>query len=151
MGGFQPYGLLLAIHVEMGGNSVSIHIKLVDAPLDYNLLLGRNWFYAMKVVASTVFRIAQFPFQGKIIIVDQLDFITPSAITNDANSILLLNTLQYKDIGLGLIKDSSLMGVFPSSNPPLASQTTSINMFFSAHVDKGKAIANESTSFSPFE
>ena len=40
--GFQPYGLLPAIHVELGGNLVSIHIEVVDAPLDYNLLLGRN-------------------------------------------------------------------------------------------------------------
>ena len=43
------------------------------------------------------------------------------------------------------------MGVFPSSDPPLASQTASINMISSSHIDKGKAIANKSTSFSPFE
>ena len=67
----------------------------------------------MQVVALTIFWIVQFPFQGKIVTVDQLDFITPSAITNDANNVLLLNTPQYKDIGVGLIKDSSLMGVFP--------------------------------------
>ena len=40
--GFQPYGLLPAIHVELGGNSVSIHIEVIDDPLDYNLLLGIN-------------------------------------------------------------------------------------------------------------
>ena len=34
--GFQPYGLLPTIHVELGGKSVSIHIEVVDAPLDYN-------------------------------------------------------------------------------------------------------------------
>ena len=52
---FQTYVLLLAIHVELGGKSVSIHIEVVDAPLDYNLLLGRNWFYAMQVVALNIF------------------------------------------------------------------------------------------------
>ena len=92
----------------------------------------------MKDVASTVFRIIQFPFQGKIVTVDQLDFITSSAITNDANSIMLLNNSQYKDIGVGLIKYSSLMGVFPSSDPPPASQTASINMISTSHADKGK-------------
>ena len=102
--GFQPYGLLPAIHVELRGKLVSIHIEVVDAPLDYNLLLGHNWFYAMQVVASVVFRIVKFPFQGKIFTVDQLDFITPSAITNDANNVPLLNTPQYKGIGVGLIK-----------------------------------------------
>ena len=55
--GFQPYGLLPAIHVELGGKSVSIHIEVVYAPLDYNLLLGHNWFYAMQAVASTIFYI----------------------------------------------------------------------------------------------
>ena len=54
--GFQPYGLLPAIHVELGGKSISIHIEVVDALLDYNLLLGRNWFYAMQAIASTIFR-----------------------------------------------------------------------------------------------
>ena len=105
----------------------------------------------MQVVASTIFWIIHFPFQGKIVTVDQLDFITPSAITNDAKSVLILNAPQYKDIGVGLIKYSSLMGFFPSSDPPPTSQTASINMISTSHTDKGKEIADESTSFSPFE
>ena len=52
---FQPYGLLPTIHFELGGKLVSIHIDVIDTHLDYNLLLGHNWFYAMKVVASTIF------------------------------------------------------------------------------------------------
>ena len=40
--GFQPYGLLPAIQVELGGKSVSIHIEVIGAPLDSNLLLGCN-------------------------------------------------------------------------------------------------------------
>ena len=43
------------------------------------------------------------------------------------------------------------MGVFPLSNPPPASQTTSINMISTSHMDKGKSIADESTSLTPFE
>ena len=105
----------------------------------------------MQDVASTIFRIVQFPFQGQIVTVDQLDFITPSTITNDANNVPLLNTPHYQDIGVGLIKYSSLMGVFPSSNPPLSLQTASINIISSSRIDKGKAIVDESSSFSPFE
>ena len=105
----------------------------------------------MQVVAQIVFWIVQFPFQGKIVTIDQLDFITISAITNDANRIPLLNTPQYKDIGVGIIKYYSLMGVFPSFDPPPASQIASINMISTSHADKGKEIADESTSFSPFE
>ena len=53
--GFQPHGLILTLSVELGGKSVSIQVEVVDVPLDYNLLLGRNWFYAMTAVALTVF------------------------------------------------------------------------------------------------
>jgi len=105
----------------------------------------------MQAIASTVFQIVQFPFQGNLVTIDQLDFIMPSAITNDENNVPLLNTPQYKDIRVGLIKDSSLMGVFPLSNPPPTSQTASINMISTSHIDKGKAIADESISFSPFK
>ena len=55
--GFQPYGLLPTIHVELGDKLVSIHIEVVDTPLDYKLLLGHNSFYAMKAIASTIFQI----------------------------------------------------------------------------------------------
>ena len=53
---FQSHGMLPGLSVELGGNIVSIQVEVDDAPLDYNLLLGRDWFYAITVVASTVFR-----------------------------------------------------------------------------------------------
>ena len=53
--GFQPHGLILALAVELGGKTISIQVEVVNVPLDYNLLLGRNWFYAMTVDASTIF------------------------------------------------------------------------------------------------
>ena len=43
------------------------------------------------------------------------------------------------------------MGVFPSSDPPPALQTVYINMISTSHANKGKAIADESSSFPPFE
>jgi hypothetical protein len=33
------------------------NIEVVNAPLDYNLLLGHSWFYAMIVVTYLMFRI----------------------------------------------------------------------------------------------
>ena len=44
------------LSVELGGKTVSIQVEVVDSLLDYNLLLGRNWFYAMSVVTLMVFR-----------------------------------------------------------------------------------------------
>ena len=72
--GFQLHGLMPTLSVELGGKIVSIHMEFVDTPFFYNILLGRNWFYAMTVVASTVFRTLQFPHLGKIVTIDQLDF-----------------------------------------------------------------------------
>ena len=53
--GFHPHGLISALVVGLGGKIISIQVEVVDAPLDYNLLLGRNWFYAMTALTLTVF------------------------------------------------------------------------------------------------
>ena len=53
---------------------MSIEVEVIDAPLDYNLLLGRNWTYAMSAITSIVFCVMVFPHEGKVITVDQLDF-----------------------------------------------------------------------------
>jgi hypothetical protein len=45
--GFQPHGLLQYFTVTLKGKTVSVDIEVVDTPLDYNLLLGHSWFYAM--------------------------------------------------------------------------------------------------------
>ena len=68
--GFQPHGLISTLAVELGGKTVSIQVEAVDAPLDYNLLLGRNWFYAMNAIASIVFRTVQFLHLGRIVTID---------------------------------------------------------------------------------
>ena len=53
--GFKPYGILNYFPVEMGDKTMSIDIKVVDDPLDYNLLLGHSWFYALSAVSSSIF------------------------------------------------------------------------------------------------
>ena len=72
--GFQPHSIIPALSIELGGKTISTQVEVVDAPLDYNLLLGRKWFCAMIAVASMVFRTLQFPHLGKIVTIDQLDF-----------------------------------------------------------------------------
>ena len=54
---FQPHGILPSLKVQLGGKTVVIEVEVVDAPLDYNLLLGWNWMYSMQVVASSLFRV----------------------------------------------------------------------------------------------
>jgi hypothetical protein len=53
--GFRPHGLLQSLAVQLKGKIISVDVEVLDAPLNYNLFLGRSWFYAMTVVSSSVF------------------------------------------------------------------------------------------------
>ena len=54
---FRPHGILPSLKVRLGGKTIAIEVEVVDVPLDYNLLLGRNWMYSMKAVASSLFHV----------------------------------------------------------------------------------------------
>jgi hypothetical protein len=56
---------------------VCVKVEVVDAPLDYNLLLGWSWTYAMQAVVATVFLVLLFPHEGRIVTIDQLSFSRP--------------------------------------------------------------------------
>ena len=58
----MPYGILSNLQVELGGKTVEIDVEVINGNLDYNILLGRPWIYAMAVVVSTYFRKIAFPF-----------------------------------------------------------------------------------------
>ena len=51
----SPEGLLQNVPVELGGKTILIDIEVIDVTLDYNILFGRSYMYAMKAVASSVF------------------------------------------------------------------------------------------------
>jgi hypothetical protein len=40
---FRPHCILPTFPVQLGGKTVEVDVEVVDAPLDYNLLLGCNW------------------------------------------------------------------------------------------------------------
>ena len=48
---FQLHDILPSLEVQLGGKTIAIEVEVVDVPLDYNLLLGRNWIYNMQEVA----------------------------------------------------------------------------------------------------
>jgi hypothetical protein len=52
---FQPHNIIPSFRVQLGGKTMCVEVEVVDAPLDYNLLLGWSWTYAMKEVVATVF------------------------------------------------------------------------------------------------
>jgi hypothetical protein len=39
---FRPHGIIPSFPMQLGGKTVCIEVEVVDAPLDYNLLLGRS-------------------------------------------------------------------------------------------------------------
>ena len=51
----RPHGIVPAFPICVGGKTVNIEVEVVDASLDYNLLLGRNWIYEMDAIASSLF------------------------------------------------------------------------------------------------
>ena len=55
----------------------------------------------------------------------------------------------YQSIGVGMLKDSSLMGIFPSTPPSTDTTTIHINASFD-YDPKGKNVV-DSTSLSPHE
>jgi hypothetical protein len=87
---FRPRGILPSLQVQLGGKTVAVEVKVVDAPLNYNILLGCNWTYAMTVVVSLVFRVFYFPREGKIVTIDQLSFMHSSSSASVGPSVLIV-------------------------------------------------------------
>ena len=50
---------------------------VVPSPLDFNLLLGRDYVYAMDAIFSSLFRVIYFPHKGQTVTIDQLSFFGP--------------------------------------------------------------------------
>jgi hypothetical protein len=54
---------------------VFIDVMVVQDPLDFDLLLGRDYVYAMKANVSTLFHVIYFPHDGIIMTIDQHLFV----------------------------------------------------------------------------
>jgi hypothetical protein len=78
----QPLGTLPQFPVTLGGKIVFIDVMVVQDPLDFTLLLGRDYVYAMKAIVSTLFHVIYFPHDGRVVTVDQLSFIDPDWIAS---------------------------------------------------------------------
>lgn len=49
---FHPHGIISTFPIYLGGKIVSVVVEVVDATIDYRLILGRPWFYEMKADSS---------------------------------------------------------------------------------------------------
>ena len=126
-----------------------IDIEVFNAQLDYNLLLGRSYMYAMRAIASTVFCLMMFPNEGKIMTADQLTYHDLQVLTASANVIPTINTIDLQDLTTPinvipavntmvdnipaspllnvdprLFADTTMMAYFPLVSPPLTPNET---------------------------
>jgi hypothetical protein len=117
---FKPHGIIATFLIELGGNIVLIEVEVVDAPLDYNMLLRHSWFYTMTIVVSSVFRVFHFPHHGKVVTIDHLEYCMFDYKTNNGMYIPFISgySIAYENVGVGMFKDSSLKGTF-TLPPPL--------------------------------
>jgi hypothetical protein len=90
---------------------VCVKVEVVDASLDYNLLLGRSWTYSMQVVVATIFWVLLFPHEGQIMTIDQLSFsrLDPSL---GASTVPMIDNPQPDIVNVGVGLCSPLMGTF---------------------------------------
>jgi hypothetical protein len=113
---FRPHGIIPSFPVQLGGKTVCVEVEVVDAPIDYNLLLGRSWTYAMQAVVATVFRVLLFPHQGRIVTIDQLSFSRPDPALG-ASTVPLVDNPQAGVVNIGVGLCPSLMGTFDFPPP----------------------------------
>jgi hypothetical protein len=111
------------------GKTILIDIEVIDTPLDYNIFFGCSYMYAMKVVASSMFRMMMFPHNGKIITIDQVSHYDPNPSSNIDNILPLVNTnpdaYPLIEMGPRIFKDPSLLGTYHGA-PPLIHPSTQV-------------------------
>ena len=93
---------------------MSIEVEVIDAPLDYNLLLGRSWTYAMSAIALVVLRVVVFPHEGKLVTVDQLSFTRKGRMETNESIMPLVDQIKPASESLGARMYASIRGNFNS-------------------------------------
>ena len=120
----QPLGMYHNCPMTLAGKIVHVDIEVIDAPLDYNILLGRSYTYAMSTFASAMFCKMYFPHEGKIVTVDQLTYYEPISVTSPESIISSVSDKQPSNpstsVSPGVYKYSSLLGSFPGPPPPIS-------------------------------
>ena len=78
----------MKLPITLGEKTIYIYVMVVQGPLDFNLLLGHDYSYAMGALVSSLFRVIFFPHEGQIITIYQLSFFGPN-VTSGPPSYLL--------------------------------------------------------------
>jgi hypothetical protein len=65
-------GVLPQLPILLGEKIVRVDVIVVQGLLDFNMLLGRDYVYAMNAMVSMIFWVMHFPHNGRIVTIDQL-------------------------------------------------------------------------------
>jgi hypothetical protein len=146
----------------LGGKNVFIDVMVVRDPLDFALLLGRDYVYAMKDLVSTLFCVIYFPHDGRIVTIDQLSFIGPNWVTSLSGSYMQTvsppphvnyvelspMTSNFDDLNLVVDMVISLVGLL---EPDLLTPIVTLEMcsFSSDHLPSREDLLESMTEFCP--
>ena len=72
-----------------------------------------------------------FPHQGNIVKIDQLSYYSSDPASTDSIQHVGKSTIPYEDVGVGLVKESVLMGTFSMPPPNIPHTLANINMISS--------------------
>jgi hypothetical protein len=98
---FQPHGIVPSFPMQLGWKTVCVEVEVVDASLDYNILLGRSWTYTMKAVVVTFFQVLLFPHEVQIMSIDQLSFSHPDR-SSGVSTVSMIDNPQPGIINVGV-------------------------------------------------
>ena len=118
---FKPHGIVPSFPVTLGGKTMNVEVEVVDAPIDYNMLLGQSWTYAMEAVPPSYFRCIKFPHEDKLVTIDQLLFYNAPNESGTPVPCVDNSTPDCENMGVGLY--SSLMGSFNIATPILSAKS----------------------------
>lgn len=80
-------GILRKFPITLGGKLIYIDVMVVQRPLDFNLLLVRDYVYVMGSLLSSLFRVICFSHEGRIVAIDQILFIALNLTHNQPYSL----------------------------------------------------------------
>ena len=63
----RPLGILPNVPITLRRKIVYMNVMVVQGPLDYNLLLRRDYIYNMGAIVSSHFQVMCFPHEGRVV------------------------------------------------------------------------------------
>ena len=84
----------------------------------------------MTVIISTYFRMIAFPHKGVIIVINQLSLFSSSSQVTGIVPFIYTPQLAVQNIGVGILKDSTLMGTFALPLPTTSAEIVSMGTWY---------------------